>query len=257
MPKKHRQQPNHEQPKGITKSSSFDDDVKLSKKMSNVLRHRIHENKLGAHLRPDGYVPLDALLATPGFKGLGIDAARVRAIVRDNDKQRFSIMMAEDGVEYIRANQGHTSSGIDESQLLTPLDEAALVELGGRAVHGTNRKAWDGIVASGGLSPMARHHVHLAAGLPGASGVISGMRASAEVHVWVDLLGAAKAGIPLFRSANGVILTPGTSGTRLLPVEHFARVVDPSRGLEWRDGGWHKAADADAAARPDGGTAGS
>ena len=228
---------------------SAEDDVKISKKMSNVLRHRLHENGLGAVLRPDGYVPLEALMGTAGFRGVSMET--VRAIVRRNDKQRFSII-EEGGVEYIRANQGHTSHGIDESQLLELLDEAALVKLGARAVHGTYRSAWPAIVAAGGLSPMARHHVHLAVDLPGESGVISGMRKSAEVHVWVDLVGAARAGIPIYRSTNGVILTPGKAETRLLGSEYFARVLDVARGLEWRDGVWAKMAEGSSSAHVSG-----
>ena len=209
-------------------------DVRLSKKLSNVLRHRVHENGLGDVLRPDGYVPLAALLATPGFQGVSIP--QVRAVVEQNDKQRFALREEAGGQLFIRANQGHTITGIDADQLLTRLDDDAIRALGGRAVHGTNHAAWRGIVASGGLSPMARHHVHLAAGLPGEGGVISGMRASADVHVWVDLRSAAAAGIPFFRSANGVILTPGDPrGT--LPIGHFERVVD-SAGRVWRDGTW-------------------
>ena len=239
MPKRHGKggagQGEPKTPRNARPHAANDDSVKISKKMSNLLRHRLHENGLGAVLRPDGYVPLEALMGTAGFRGVSVES--VRAVVRDNDKQRFSIVR-EDGVEYIRANQGHTSQGIDESQLLERLDEAALVRLGGRAVHGTYRSAWAAIAAAGGLSPMARHHVHLAADLPGESGVISGMRKSAEVHIWVDLVGAARAGVPIYRSANGVILTPGKPETRLLGSEHFARVLDVGRGLEWRDGAW-------------------
>jgi 2'-phosphotransferase len=211
-------------------------DERLSKKLSSILRHRLAENGLSSVLRPDGYVPLEALLATPGFRGTSVE--EIRSVVKLNDKQRFSIIIEDDGNEYIRANQGHTSAGVDETALLERLDNGALHELDGRAVHGTFRAAWDGIVASGGLSPMARHHVHLAADLPGRSGVISGMRGCAELQVWIDLHGAARAGVPFFRSANGVILTPGLPKTGLLPIEHFERVVDSARGLAWRDGAW-------------------
>lgn len=232
--------------RGVGKNSS-DDHVRLSKKLSAVLRHRIAENGLSDVLRPDGYVPLSRLLATPGFRGIGVD--QVRWVVEQNDKQRFS-MSDEDGELFIRANQGHTASGVDQSQLLERMDEGALRGIGnGRAVHGTSCAAWATIVASGGLSPMQRHHVHLAADLPGESGVISGMRATSEVHIWVDLLAASRAGIPFFRSSNGVILTPGLTETRLLPTEFFAQVIDAQRSLEWRNGSWQPvvtAADASA-----------
>lgn len=190
------------------------DQTRLSKKMTTVLRHRIHENGLGAVLRPDGFVPLAALLRAPGFGSVTVE--QVRQCVADNDKQRLTLR-DEAGELFIRANQGHTVDGISDEALLEPLDEA-----------------------SGGLSPMARKHVHLAADLPGASGVVSGMRASAQVHVWVDVRGAVRAGVPFYRSSNGVLLTPGVGG--LLPLAHFERVVDAASGREWRDGDWAAAA---------------
>lgn len=225
---------------GRKRGADDDPTVRLSKKMSAVLRHRIHENGLGSVLRPDGFVPVDALLATPGFRG--VRAEEVRNVVRTNEKQRFALL-EEGGTLYIRANQGHTSAGIDADELLERLDDAAAAALGGGrglAVHGTRYGAWGGIVASGGLHRMARHHIHLAEGMLGEAGVISGMRASAEVFVWVDVRRAMALGAPFFRSANGVILTPGRPSDELLPLEAFARIVD-CNGREWRDGGWQKA----------------
>lgn len=213
--------------------------MQLSKKLSAVLRHRIDENGLRPVLRPDGYVPLSALLEVKGFGGTSVE--QVRAVVEGNDKQRFALLEEPDGTIFIRANQGHTVSGLDADEMLTRMDEAAAAELGGRAVHGTYRAAWAKIVASGGLSKMKRNHIHLAANLPGDSGVISGMRSSAEVHVWVDLRGAIAAGIPFFRSANGVVLTPGDA-SGVLPLRFFERAVDPSRGQIWREGAWEREA---------------
>ena len=216
--------------------SSQDEDVKLSKKMSAVLRHGIEKNGLSDVLRPDGYVPLSRLLRVLP-RGVSVD--QIRHIVDQNDKQRFTIS-EKDGELFIRANQGHSSTGIDEEQLLERLDESKLLAIGGgRAVHGTYRSAWPAIISSGGLMPMSRNHIHLAADLPGESGVISGMRSSAQIHVWVDLLGASRAGVPFFRSANGVILTPGHAASRQLPSQFFVRVVDTQTHVEWHEGAWH------------------
>jgi len=224
------------------KQRSDDETTRLSRKMSAILRHRIAENGLSGVLRPDGYVPLDKLLATNGFAGAGVTAEQVRVVVETNDKQRFS-MMEEDGVTYIRANQGHRSTGVEAEALLDRLDEAAAQRLGGGqglAVHGTYYGAWSSIVSSGGLSRMTRHHIHLAEGLPGEAGVISGMRKSAEVFVWVDVLRAMRMGVTFYLSQNRVVLTPGREVDGLLPLEAFASVVDHS-GRVWRDGGWHAA----------------
>lgn len=219
----------------MPKRGRDDPSVKLSKTLSRVLRHRIDENGLRPVLRPDGFVPVDALLRSPGFDGVSVD--QLRRCVEGSDKQRFAMRDEPDGTLLIRANQGHTVAGLDEEQLLTRMDAAAAAALGGRAVHGTYRAAWGGIVASGGLSRMARNHVHLAADLPQRDGVVSGMRASAQVHVWVDLAAAVDAGVPFFSSSNGVVLTPGDE-SGVLPVRFFERVVDPSQGTVWRDGEW-------------------
>ena len=209
--------------------------VQLSKKLSSLLRHRILDNGMCDVLRPDGYVPLARVLGTPGFRGAS--EAEVRAVVRDNDKQRFAIL-EEGGVSYIRANQGHTiKQGLDDDALLTPLDDAALAAIG-RAVHGTYTAAWGGILQSGGLLRMARTHIHLAADLPGESGVISGMRRSAQLHVWVNLPAAARAGARFYRSENGVLLTPGLGEQGLLPIDTFEQVHDAASGRWWVSGAW-------------------
>jgi 2'-phosphotransferase len=219
-----------------------------------VLRHSAPNE--GLQLRPDGYVLLAALLATRTFQG--VTREQVENVVAADAKQRFAIFTdPPTGSLLIRANQGHSIAlGIDD-------DEAMLERLSAPpagpavAVHGTRRSALEAIIASGGLSPMSRRHVHLATGLPSArTPVVSGMRASADVHIWIDLASAHAAGLPFFRAANGVILTPGvrlpsadrsvrpavsvgtaeavataTDGdARLLALEHFASVVDARTG---------------------------
>ena len=73
---------------------------------------------------------------------------------------------------------------------------------------------------------MSRNHVHLAADLPGESGVISGMRASCEVVVYVDVRKAVReGGLKFYTSANNVILTPGDE-EGMLPISFFDKVVD-------------------------------
>jgi len=197
---------------------------RLSRKLSALLRHRAMENGLGDCLRPDGYVPLERVLALPGFSG--VSAQQVRTVVAENDKQRFNLAYF-DGAEHIRANQGHTLTGLDADALLTRLTAA---DVPAPAVHGTYKRAWGGIVASGGLSRMARNHVHLARGLPSGGGVISGMRASCEVAVWVDVAAAMNEGVPFFESANGVLLTPGEGADGILASRFFVAAIDLATG---------------------------
>lgn len=200
-------------------------ETKVSKKLSQLLRHRVRENNLT--VRTDGYVRLDDVLAA--MHHLTPTADEVRAVVATCPKQRFALL-TEDAVEYIRANQGHTIDGLDDEQMLQPLGAPALAELR-EAVHGTFLSSWPAI-RSGGLRRMARKHVHMATDLPGESGVISGMRRSAEVLVWVDLLAAHRAGVPFFRSANSVILTPGLGDEGTVPPSCFSRVIERRTGKE-------------------------
>jgi len=89
------------------------------------------------------------------------------------------------------------------------------------AVHGTNRKAWASIEKQG-LSKMSRNHIHIAQGLAGDT-VISGMRNSADIFIYINLQKALDAGYKFQLSANGVILTAGNE-KGFLPPEFFSRV---------------------------------
>lgn len=53
-------------------------------------------------------------------------------------------------------------------------------------VHGTYHRHWDSIRLHG-LSRMNRMHIHFAPGLPGEGGVVSGMRSSCQIYIYVDL----------------------------------------------------------------------
>lgn len=218
----------------------------------------------------------------------------LRAIVRENDKQRFSLIpvsaappphnssqptlpaddaataastaaappsqdpASDDPSDYlIRANQGH-SIAVESEGLLDPITPDNLPST---VVHGTTHGAWPLIVATGGLKRMTRTHVHFASGLPagfksladtpasdaaegegqGESGsgsektaapppVISGMRNSSSVLVFLDVGKAMAGGLKFWRSENGVVLTEGNSAG-VVPLECFERVEDRTGGL--------------------------
>ena len=126
-------------------------------------------------------------------------------------------MTDAEGRRLIRANQGHTLAGVAAAELLTPITNAAMFPT---VIHGTTQHAWQLILASGGLSRMARNHIHFAVGLPGASGVISGMRASCAVHVHIDMHAALRDHVPFFVSENNVVLSPGVGDTGVLPLKY-------------------------------------
>jgi 2'-phosphotransferase len=73
-------------------------------------------------------------------------------------------------------------------------------------IHGTNTSAWDLILKDPkGLSRMNRNHIHFATGLLGEDGVISGMRYSCTILIYLDLEKALKDGVTFFKSENGVV----------------------------------------------------
>jgi len=143
------------------------------------------------------------------------------------------------GVLWVRCNQGHSIDVPDlalatiTAQDLQPSVAAGSADLYTPAypVHGTTVEAWNDIRCSG-LCRMGRAHVHFAVGLPGDSGVISGMRKSCRVHIYVDALAILGAGIPLYRSANGVILCPGAGSRGMIDRKFFHQVTIDGQNID-------------------------
>ncbi|KAL2805763.1 tRNA 2'-phosphotransferase 1 isoform 4 [Daubentonia madagascariensis] len=155
-----------------------DRDVQLSKALSYALRHGAL--KLGLPMGADGFVPLAALLQLPQFRSFS--AEDVRRVVDTNGKQRFALQPGDPSTgPLIRANQGH-SLQVPELELM-PLEMPQALPL--MLVHGTFWKHWPSILLKG-LSCRGRTHIHLAPGLPGDPGVISGMRPNCEVAVFIN-----------------------------------------------------------------------
>ncbi|EJF64054.1 hypothetical protein DICSQDRAFT_125141 [Dichomitus squalens LYAD-421 SS1] len=199
-------------------------DVRISKTLTWILRHGSQSE--GLAMRPDGYVRLDELLARPKLREL--DFATLQEIVKNDAKSRYSLVLEADPNSseeawWIRANQGHSMKTVVLD--LEPIQSHADIPTG-IAVHGTTKRAWESISATSleeqGLSKMSRNHIHLAQGVAG-SGVISGMRSSSQILIFIDVQKAIDAGIKFYLSANGVILTEGDEKGFLHP-EFFSRV---------------------------------
>lgn len=201
------------------------------------------------------------VLNNRNLRSLKVTFDELRQIVEENDKQRFTMvpvseveesegqqtpLASSDPKDYlIRANQGH-SLKVEAEDLLHPITSENLPET---AVHGTTHAAWPLIVASGGLKPMGRNHVHFASGLPAgfksiidqsstdvAAPVISGMRKSSTVLMFLDIDKAMEAGIKFWLSDNGVILTEGNEDG-IVPLDFFKRVEDRTgEGVLLEDG---------------------
>ncbi|KAI0439259.1 KptA family-domain-containing protein [Xylaria telfairii] len=209
----------------------------------------------------------------PRLRSLNPTVAEIKDEVATNAKQRFSMKpnpddsvaatTSEDDAAHwvIRANQGH-SIEIASEALHAPitLEEGNVPDV---VVHGTYFAFWPAIVAAGGLKKMGRTHVHFGTGIPGDDGgagqvhdmedeegqevaqnrpkVISGMRADAEVLIFVDVeraLRDEKSGeIKWWMSENNVVLTEGNADG-LVPLKYFKEVRGRRQGvgLLWKDG---------------------
>uniref|UniRef100_A0A8C3UVW7 2'-phosphotransferase n=1 Tax=Catharus ustulatus TaxID=91951 RepID=A0A8C3UVW7_CATUS len=177
-----------------------DPGVRLSKALSYVLRH----GAAAEGLPMDGFVEVGALLRLRRFAG--VSEGDVRRVVAADPKGRFALR--PDPLR-VRANQGH-SLPVPELELTPLLTPGALPPT---LAHGTRRRLWGAI-----------RHLHLAGGLPGDPGVRSGMRSDSEIAIIIDGPRALADGIPFFRSANGVILTPGDA-QGCVPPKYFLRVL--------------------------------
>ena len=215
-------------------------DADLSKLLSKLLRHKAVE--LGVAIDADGWVALSDALAQingPRLRELVGNAGKlgsheyteahvreyteadVRDVVDANDKRRFVI----NGTD-IRAAQGHGMPGVGEKQG-EPLTLETAPEV---AVHGSYVQHVQAILEQG-LSRMSRHHTHLAKGLLGEKGVISGMRSNAELFIWVNVHEAIKGGLTFYESANGVILCSGLNGDGVIPPVYFSIMIELHGGL--------------------------
>ena len=185
-----------------------------------VLRHTALER--GIEIGDDGFVQLESLLQLNELRGCTIE--HVEDIVRNCNKQRLMLITRE-STTYIRANQGHTINCINSSKLLTKVKDFKIIPV---CVHGTNLEAWK-VISKSGLSKMKRQHIHMAPGLPGDNGVVSGpgWRAlkSDSVIVYVNTKKAMEAGIPFYISANKVILSPGNE-KGFIESRYFENVCD-------------------------------
>ncbi|KXJ29944.1 tRNA 2'-phosphotransferase 1 [Exaiptasia diaphana] len=190
-------------------------DVKLSKALSYILRHGAE--KEGLVLHEGGFVFVDEILQKKQFSKYTEE--NIRNIVDTNDKKRFALKTDDaTGKLMVRANQGHTLEveGL-ELQPISGSVEAPTV------LHGTYLEAWQ-FIKEQGLCRMARNHIHFAPGEPGKDGVISGMRMSCQVIVYINIDKAIQDGYKFYRSANNVILCPGNENG-FLPTKYFERVI--------------------------------
>ncbi|KAF9083399.1 tRNA 2'-phosphotransferase 1 [Mortierella sp. GBA35] len=191
--------------------------VRLSKALSWLLRHNAVSQ--GIVIRPDGYVKITDVLGHPKFKQFTLDD--IIQVVDTNEKKRFEILENDNGErEYIRAVQGHSITAVSELGYEEITDIAEVPT----AVHGTMFNKWH-LINQKGLSKMNRNHIHMAHGMPGEDGVISGMRQRCDLYIHIDTAKALGDGIKFYRSSNNVILSDGKNGDGFIPPQYFSCVV--------------------------------
>jgi inhibitor of KinA sporulation pathway (predicted exonuclease)/RNA:NAD 2'-phosphotransferase (TPT1/KptA family) len=189
----------------------------MSKRIAWALRH--NAVKIGLTIDSRGFVPMDEMCAHREFRNKG-NLAGLATIAQMDGKSRYRIEYREkEGRFYMGASQGHSIEGVNpDLEVITRASDVPV------AVHGTTLQAW-ALIKTEGLKIMGRQHVHFATGLPGEDGVVSGMRSSSAVLVYLDVAKCLNDGVPLFRSQNGVILCPGATGTPgVIPPQYFAGV---------------------------------
>ncbi|KAJ2785379.1 tRNA 2'-phosphotransferase 1 [Coemansia javaensis] len=191
-------------------------EVRLSKFLSYVLRHGA--TKEGLALRSDGSVALDDLMKHAKLRATTFE--QIRHVVDTNSKKRFALFQeGPDQRWFIRAVQGHSLEVTD-----LPLIRITADSLPGCIIHGTLKSRLPAIQQTG-LSRMGRTHIHFTSGLPADGSVISGMRSTADVFIYIDRHKAMADGIEFYRSDNGVILSTGKDNSGTIPPEYFERVV--------------------------------
>ena len=184
--------------------------VRTSKLLSFVLRHRPEE--IGIELDPSGWVAVPALLEALAVNGHDISLAELEIVVKENDKQRFTI---KNGL--IRANQGHSISISLGLEPRTPPDYL---------YHGTTTKFLAAILQTG-LQKMRRHHVHLS--LDTATAQRVGMRHGEPTVLKVQSSAMHRNGQEFFLSDNGVWLTDSVA-PQYIEVIHRDRSATSSHG---------------------------
>ncbi|CAD5118165.1 DgyrCDS6897 [Dimorphilus gyrociliatus] len=197
-------------------------DVMISKKLSSILRH--NAENCGLKLDSGGFLFVNEILNLREFVKNEITEMDIKRIVENNEKQRFYMTTDETTNQLkIRANQGH-SLNVENLEL-----EEVTVDTNLRSViHGTYWKFWK-LIEKEGLKRQRRNHIHFAESDPSRNQVISGMRSSCDVTIYINWKLALADGIKFFISANNVILCPGDKDGVLSP-KYFEKVLDRKTG---------------------------
>ena len=198
-------------------------DKRISRALTGVLRHGA--NKDGIPYDKHGGVELDFILTLKQFKTANREF--IYKLVDKCDKKRFIIYHDDQNIERICASQGHSFPV--ETYLAIEITEDNITSLDinpDTVVHGTYHSCIQSIEKEG-LSKMGRTDIHFGVNVPESGEVISGMRKSCEVIIFIDILAAIRDGYKFTLSNNRVILTPGNEAG-FLPPKYISKIVNRS-----------------------------
>lgn len=193
--------------------------IALSKLLSWVLRHGA--NELNVPIDSNGFIDVDDLLRLRQFTVKNYTLCDIKFVVANDRKSRFALIESN-GCIKIKANQGHSMRTVVDLSL-NPVTSPTPFPI---VVHGTFRKHWSSILATG-LRCMNRVHIHFATTqkwTPTTTAGISGLRENCEILIYCNLPLALADGIQFWISDNRVLLTSGVNG--VLPVKYFLKVID-------------------------------
>ncbi len=173
-----------------------------SKLLSLILRHK--PEIVGLQLDEYGWVNISDLIEALESNGHSISFELLEQIIQTSDKQRFAF---NEEKTKIRANQGHSVSGVD-LQLKEIQPPEALY-------HGTVEKFMT-LIEESGLKKMKRQHVHLSETLETAKNV--GSRRGKPIILNVQSGAMYRDGFKFYRSKNGVWLTDSVPYKYLSPI---------------------------------------
>lgn len=165
-------------------------------------QRKTFEIQNGIPIDKHGFVDVHLLLTKEKFKYVKLKD--IQRVVKNNSKQRFEMKDA-----FIRARQGHSIDTIKDAGFtqITSIEGTDCL-----AIHGTYMELLHTLLASPGISRMARQHIHMTTPeivFNRKRGTQSGVRYDTDLFIWVNLQKVLALGIPLMRSSNGVILCPG------------------------------------------------
>ena len=205
-------------------------DYKLSRALTKLLRHTAPKRNLNLDIH--GGVLISDIIKLPEFNKVNINLDTFKRIVKECPKQRFSIYqdLKNNEIAYrICANQAHSFNVIPKNYNIITLNNFNKLKINpNTVVHGTYYSNLNKIKKNG-LSRMSRTHIHFGVDIPENGKVISGMRSSCEIVVYINIQKALLDGYEFILSKNRVILCTGNE-FGFLPSTYINCIKDRKSG---------------------------